>query len=158
MKIKKYLKKLVLLCGIQEDEINIEFEESEESIKLSLYLPEEKVKYFIGSRGRTLGAIEYMIKVVFSQEYDNKKIVLDINDYKKEKEQELYQKVDDLAQQALQSGKRKYVRGLNSYERYLVHSYIAKDERYQDLETFSQDEGDIRTLVINKKNEFTSNI
>ena len=153
MTITEYLNKLYTYLGGSQEDLSLQIEEKPERIEVSLELPEEEVSLFIGSHGETLEAFETLLRSVFRDEYEDKKIIVDINGYIARKEQKLKENALEIAYQVLDTG-RPYVYGyLNSYERYLIHSAIAEDPELEELETFSEDEESGRVLVIQLKEE-----
>jgi spoIIIJ-associated protein len=153
MTINKYLKKLTLFSGLKEENIEIEIEKTEERVEIKLTVPEEKASLFIGTRGETLYAIQHMVRLVFRKKYSEKRIVLDINNYRQEKEDKLIAKAKRAADQVLETGETEVLTNLNSYERYLVHTAIAEDENLGEVTTESYDEVDQRVLTIKLKEQ-----
>lgn len=151
MTISEYLNKLYTYLGGSQEELEMHIEETPERVEIALTLPEEEVSLFIGSRGETLEALETLLRSVFHDEYEDKKIIIDINGYVQRKEEKLKENALHVAYQVLDTG-RPYVFGyLNSYERYLIHSAISEDPELEDIETFSEDEESGRVLVIQLK-------
>ncbi|MEA2056405.1 MAG: KH domain-containing protein [Patescibacteria group bacterium] len=151
MKIKEYLKKMALFLGIEEDQFDLKVEENSNGFKVKIYIPDDKASLFIGNGGQTLYSIQHMMSIVFRKEYEGVRIVLDVNDYRLRKEEKLVVKAFLAAEKALTTNKEQVLRGLNSYERYLVHTAIAEKEKFEDLMTESYDEGQERCLAIKFK-------
>lgn len=74
MTITEYLNKLYTYLGGSQEELSLQIEEKPERIEVSLELPEEEVSLFIGSHGETLEAFETLLRSVFRDEYEDKKI------------------------------------------------------------------------------------
>jgi spoIIIJ-associated protein len=106
----------------------------------------------IGNRGETLEAIELLTKLSFKDEYPDKLIVLDINQYKIRQEERLKEKALSLAQRVLETGMPCEFRYLNSYERHLVHEVIAENPDFKDLQSHSEDRDLGRVLIVDLKN------
>ncbi len=153
MTINEYLEKLTLFSGLKEEKIKTEVEKLEDRVEIKLTVPEEKASLFIGTKGETLYAVQHMVRLVFRNEYPDKRVILDINDYRQEKETELINKAKELARQVLQTKETEVLTSLNSYERYLVHSAIAEDEDLQAVTTESYDERNQRVLTIKLKDQ-----
>ena len=127
MTISQYLNKLYKYLGGEQEELTLNVEEKPERIEVCIDLPEEEVSLFIGSYGETLESLETILRSVFHGEYPDKKIVVDINEYKQRKEEKFKENAIQIAYQVLDSG-RPYVFGyLNSYERFLVPSIFAEN-------------------------------
>jgi spoIIIJ-associated protein len=156
MTIEEYLEKTLEHLGV-EGEIEIATEESEDRLRISITVPQEEVALLIGSRGETIDAIELLTKLTFKDEYEGKRIILDINEYRVQQEERLKEKALDIAYQVLETGRSYELRYLNSYERFLVHSILAEEEDLAELESFSEDRKSGRVLVIALKEEAASN-
>lgn len=155
MTISEYLNKLYKYSGGVQEELILTVEETDERIEVSIELPEEEVSLFIGSYGETLESLETILRSVFHRDYADKKIIVDINEYKKRKEEKLINNALEIAFQVLDTG-RPYVFGyLNSYERYLIHKAISSNSKLSEVETFSEDEESGRILVIQVKDDNT---
>lgn len=150
MTIKEYCQQILSLTGLEENEAEINIEEEDERITVNLEIPEEKAGFYIGFRGETLDALQQVIRLTF-RDLD-KKIILDINQYKQEREQALLDKAERIAQELLETGRSFVFHNLNSYERFLIHDFIANDDRFaDDLETFSEDKYNGRVLILQIK-------
>ena len=148
MTIQEYLTKTCEFIGLEEAEFEIDVVDSEDRVEISLSVPEEKASQFIGGKGANLYALQHLVRLVFKDEYENKRIILDINQYRGEKETNLVDQAVKAAQYALETGEEKVFRYLNSYERYLVHTTIADDESLVGITTYSANVGDQRWLTI----------
>ena len=151
MKIEEYVSKLIEHLGF-EGEIEIKIEEGEKRVQVCIQTDEEDTALLIGNRGETLEAIELLCKLSFKDEYPDKLIVLDINQYKVRQEERLKEKAYDLAQRVLETGRPSELRYLNSYERHLVHELIAENPEFKDLHSHSEDRDLGRVLIVELKN------
>ena len=151
MTIQEYLQKLTELCGVEVDATKVELVEDGDRLRIILELPETDTNLFIGSHGETLDSIELITRMAFQESYPDKKIVLDIGNYRKQREERLQEKALSIAASVLETG-REYSFGLlNSYERYLVHTAIASTAEFADLETVSEDTEAGRVLFLRVK-------
>lgn len=154
MKIQEYLEKLIKHLGVEE-EFEILLEESEDKLKITINVSQDDVALLIGNRGETLEAMELLTKLSFKDEYTDKKIMLDINDYRANLENKVKDKAMELARRAIETGREQEMYNLNSYERYLVHTALSEseDKDLKDIESFSEDSDDGRVLVIRVKKD-----
>jgi len=152
MKIEEYLSKMIEHLGV-EGEIEIKIEESDERVNIAIEVSEEDTALLIGSRGETLEAMELLTKLSYKDDFPDKRISLDVNEYKVRQEDRLREKALQIADQVLATGRSYEMRYLNSYERHLVHECIAEDEHLADLQTFSEDRDQGRVLIIALKDE-----
>lgn len=151
MKIQEYLEKTIQHLGIDED-FEILIEELEDRLKIDITVPSADVALLIGTRGETLEALELLTKLSFKDEYPDKRIMLDINGYRSAIDERLKEDALKIAYQVLETKQSREMPGLNSYERYLVHSVLAADKTLSELESASEDRGEERVLVIKFKN------
>jgi spoIIIJ-associated protein len=148
-KIKDRVLRIFDFFGLESEEI--EFEETKQDGKfyLNVILPEDQAKHFIGTRGETLDALEILTRLAHLDELkEGEKLTIDINGYRKEREEKLRERALRAAQGVVETGREFVFNDLNSYERFLVHSAIGEDQELATVETFSEDDAYGRVLVI----------
>ena len=150
MKVQEYLEKLIQHLGV-DDEFEIVLEESDERLKINITVPQSEAALLIGNRGETLEAIELLTKLSFKNDFPNKKIMLDINEYRSSLEKRLKEKALEIAHRVLETGQTEEMHNLNSYERFLVHSVLTEDKNLEKLESLSEDRDQERVLLIKLK-------
>lgn len=152
MKIQEYLEKLIKHLGV-DGEFEIVLEETDDRLKIIITIPQADAALLIGNRGKTLEAIELLTKLSFKDDFPDKRIMLDINEYRGGLENRLKEKALELAHDVLKTGKSREMYDLNSYERYLVHSVLAADEQLVKIESVSEDRDKERVLLIKMKED-----
>ncbi|MGD9129417.1 MAG: KH domain-containing protein [Candidatus Woesebacteria bacterium] len=152
MTIKSYLKKFFAYLDLAEDEFDIKINETDSRIEFSLDLDKNQSSLFIGKNGETLKSIEHLLRTIF-QDKEEKKIVVDINHYKADKDEKVKDRALRKAQLVLDTAKPYLFFDLNSYERHLIHTVIAESESADSLETVSEDTPEGRVLTIRLKEE-----
>lgn len=150
MQIQEYLEKTIKHLGIDE-EFEIEIQETEDRLKIAIIVPSTDAALLIGNRGETLEALELLTKLSFKDEYQDKRIMLDVNDYRAAVEHKLQERALEIAHHVLETGRTQEMIGLNSYERYLVHSIIMENTELSEVESVSEDRDDERVLLIRLK-------
>lgn len=153
MKIEAFLKKLCSFLDLEEQDVEVKVIEDDEKMKIQLFLNQDDASLVIGNKGDTLEAIEYLIKVIFKEEYQDKKITFDINDYKQQKTEKLLERVREISSSILETGQAYTFDYLNSYERFVIHSEISENPDFKDLESFSEDGELGRFLTIQLKSK-----
>lgn len=137
---KKLLKELDIEAGL-------ELSDAEDGINITLDSPENAL--LIGKHGNTLSSLEFAISLIVAKKTGEfKRIVLEIGDYRKEREDYLKNLALRLKDEVSESGEEKTIRGLKAWERRFVHMLI-QDE--SDVATESRGEGRDRVLVLMKK-------
>lgn len=153
MKINNYLTNLVQHLGLQEDQFKIEIEETEEEIKINLSVPEEETGLFIGYKAEVINSIQRVLRLIFAKEKTDKRISLNINNYREDRLAQIKEKLQDICSR-IETNEDEYVFPfISSFERYNIHSLISEDEEFTLFESFSEGEGAERHLIIRKKSE-----
>lgn len=151
-KIKDRITRIFDFYGIDAEELTFEEENNDGKVYINVVLPEESAKHFIGSRGETLDSLEILVRLAHLKELEDvDRLAIDINGYRKEREQKLKEKAILVAQKVIESEREYVFNDLNSYERFLVHSTIGEDPDLKDVETFSEDDAYGRVLVVRLK-------
>lgn len=151
-KIKDRIIRIFDFYDIEEEELSFEEENNEGKAYLNIILPEESAKHFIGTRGETLDSLEILVRLAHLDELEGiDRLSIDINGYRKEREEKLREKAILVAQKVIETEREYVFNDLNSYERFLVHSAIGDDSELASVETFSEDDGYGRILVVRLK-------
>ncbi len=151
-KIRDRIIRIFDFYGLEESELEFEETEQDGKVYLNVTLPEEKAKHFIGAKGETLDSLEILTRLAHLDELEGvDRLTIDINGYRKDKENQLKEKAILVAQKVLETEHEYVFNNLNSYERYLVHSTISEDKNLDRVETFSEDDAYGRVLVVRLK-------
>lgn len=141
--------------GIDEAAIKIESNEesADETILVNVTLPEEDSGLFIGFHGETLNAVQRLTRLVFQDKYPDRKILININEYREQREEKLRAKAQQAADRVLTTGRSYVFEGLSSPERFIIHTAISEHPQAAQLESFSEGEGRNRILTVRLKAE-----
>lgn len=153
MNIQSFLTQLCEHCGLTPEEVRVEVEENEEEILVNLSLPEEESGLFIGYHGETLDSIQRIIRLAFQTETGDRRVRLNINQYREQRQEKLNEMAENIARKVLQTGEA-YTIGyfLPSHERFLVHSMISEHPEFADkIESVSSGQGVQRRITIQLK-------
>ncbi|WP_427340696.1 RNA-binding cell elongation regulator Jag/EloR [Caloranaerobacter sp. DY30410] len=105
----------------------------------------------IGKRGRTLDSIQYLVGLVVNKERENYiRVFLDINNYRKKREETLIRLAEKMAFKAKRLRRDIKLEPMNSNERRIIHSTLQNNPY---VETFSEGEEPFRRVVISYKKE-----
>jgi len=63
----------------------------------------------------------------------------------------LIEKAERIAAEVAETGRKFFFSNLNSYERFIIHSFLAESDFKDQIETYSQDSYSGRVLVIDVK-------
>ena len=130
-------------------DIPIEIESTIEGNNVRFNLNSEKTGLLIGKRGQTLNALQSLTQLVLNRYTDKFMIlVLDIENYRKRREESLTQLANRLASKAIRERKEIKLEPMPSFERKIIHSALAENEK---VKTFSIGTEPNRRLVIQPK-------
>jgi len=100
----------------------------------------------IGRKGETLNALQFIAGLMINRKREEKmRIVLDVEDYRKKREQSLEALAIRLAEKAKQTQKNVIMRPMSSQERRIVHTVLQEDSH---VVTYSMGEEPNRKVVI----------
>lgn len=127
---------------------------SREEKKLYLEIKSDYSGILIGKKGKTLDALQLLVNVMSNKINDNnKKIILDTEDYRRRREQSLMNFANKIAEQVKRSRTSILLEAMNPFERRLVHTTLNK---YIDLETISEGDGLYKKIRVLYKGKQTS--
>ena len=123
---------------------------TDEGEKIVITLSAETAKGIIGRRGEVIDAIQTLAGAVANTgRKDYKRVVVDCENYREEREETLKHVAEKLAQKAVRLGKRVRLEPMNPYERRIIHSALANSE---EVTTRSEGKEPARYVVITPKN------
>jgi spoIIIJ-associated protein len=129
--------------------IDVEIETSEDSESLQIIITGKGCGILIGRRGETLDALQYLTSLAVNREStDYRKVTIDIENYRKKREEALVRLAKNLAERAVQSKRNITLEPMNPYERKVIHSTL-QDNKY--VETYSVGDDPNRKVVISLK-------
>ncbi len=113
-------------------ESEIESESEEENIKINIKTPNSA--RVIGKRGDVLDAIQCIAGAVANIGNDEyKKVVVDCENYRTQREQTLKTLADKLAKKAVEKGRKMTLEPMNPYERRIIHSALADNTEVKTI-------------------------
>ena len=124
--------------SIKEDIINISFSSPDSAI-------------LIGKYGETLLALQYILNIIIQKETDfsfKNRILVDIDDYKKNQDERLREYAREIAKKVVEYQRAEILKAMTSYERRIVHLELADDDK---IVTESIGEGLERRIMIKPK-------
>lgn len=144
-KIEEFLKELISKMGV---ECEVTSDEDEEA--LNIYINEsDDFKALIGKSGETLESIQYILSIFARRNTSlEKRVFLDINGYKKRKEESIREMAMTFAKKSVRYKKVMRLRPMNAYERRIVHSTL---HNMKGVFTVSEGEEPHRKVVIKPK-------
>ncbi|MEP6602821.1 MAG: R3H domain-containing nucleic acid-binding protein [Spartobacteria bacterium] len=129
----------------------LEIEEMQnEAGNLVLQIYTEESRRVIGRNGETLEAIQFLLnRLLQTRDKDAAKVIVDCEHYRSMREDEIVQRVRELAERVRLSGRSLQLEPMNSYERRLVHNAFKDDP---DVATWSpSDSARIKQITLIKR-------
>lgn len=144
-RLDKILKELFSITGDKELEYKLEKGKNQ----INLTITGDKVSHLIGYKGKTIESFQSLLNAMLQRENEESaKVFVEVNDYKKRKEEKLKILANKMANNVIKFRKSIRLEPMSAYERLIIHTELAKRE---DVETESQGEEPRRRIVIRKK-------
>ncbi len=144
LRAKKALEDLMEFIA---DSYWVELDERDDEIRLNVRCGEHKA-LVIGRRGENLSAIEYLVGKIASKYSDNgrdKRVYIDVDGYKKKREQTIANLVKNAARKARKTGRPVPLGGLPAYERKIAYNVI---KRIGGVTTQTREENGGKTIMV----------
>ncbi|MDO8655210.1 MAG: R3H domain-containing nucleic acid-binding protein [bacterium] len=140
---KQLVRELFSLLGIEE--LPAVSMQDEQTLQVTLTM--EDPKTLIGERGQTLFEIQHLLRTMLRKklQQDPPHIFLDINDYRKSKEEYLRDAARQAADEAVLLNKSRELGAMSAADRRIVHMELAQRS---DVTSESIGEGEERRVVI----------
>lgn len=144
--IKNYIIDVAKNMGIT---VNIEAKKRENYIQINLFSKNSSI--LIGKNGRTMEALQYLIKnSIYNKTGFKINVILDVEDYKEKINRHLEYNVKKIAREVRKSGVDAKLDPMNSYERRIVHNAV---NEIKGVSTISEGVEPNRYVVIKKDSE-----
>ena len=143
-KLKEILDDIFKITG-EDVEYNIEKIDNQ----INLTITGDKMSHLIGYKGKTIEAFQSLLNSMLQredEEYD--KIFVEINEYKKKKEEKLRRLANKMASNCVKFRRPIKLEPMSAYERLIIHRELADRK---DVETESIGEEPRRRVVIKRK-------
>jgi len=103
----------------------------------------------IGRRGDTLDALQYLVNLVVNRQVEKRvRIVLDVEEYRRRREETLIRLAQRLSEKVKRTRKHVVLEPMNPQERRVIHTALQNDA---SVYTFSQGNEPFRKVVISPK-------
>lgn len=148
--IKKIIKELFQAMGFNHIEVDIKKDSSlknrEEVSVINITASPEQAKYFLKENALGLNAFQHLLRILITKKNLGQTFfILDINNYKKEREKFLFELAFKAAQKVRRMKKSITLEPMSSYERRIIHLKLAEEP---DIVTESTGQEPERKVVI----------
>lgn len=144
--IARIIKKSIeMICLGEEVKVNTNTEE----FRISVH--GDDLGIAIGRDGQNMAALEYLVNLIsMRKHFLDRKITLDIKDYRKNKIEKIKRTAIKMAKKAIKEGRKITLQPMCAYERKVIHNALSK---FKDIRTRSRDEEPNRRIIIYPVNE-----
>lgn len=143
-KLEEILSNMFKITG--ED---LEYSIEKKNNQLLLTINGDKVSHLIGYKGKTIESFQSLLNSMLQREDEEyAKVFVEINDYKKKKEEKLKKLANKMADNVIRFRRPIKLEPMSAYERLIIHTELANRK---DVETESIGEEPRRRVVIKKK-------
>lgn len=138
-------KSIEMICLGEEVKVNTNTEDYKISVQ------GEDLGIAIGRDGKNMAALEYLVNLIGKRKnYLDRKVSLDIKDYRKNKIEKITNTAIKMAKKAIKEGRKITLKPMCAYERKIIHNALSK---FKDIKTRSKDEEPNRRIIIYPLNE-----
>ena len=145
-KAKDLLEKILIEMHFEDVKVIGNLEDN--IIKLDAKIDPKDTGIVIGKGGKTLDAIETVIRKIIKARSNKVKLNIDINNYKKRRDEKIVMLADQACKKVLKTRKSWNLKYMNSDERRLAHEQISK---YDKLDSHSEGVEPKRFVVVDYK-------
>lgn len=142
-KVSEILENILGLLGLAG---SFEVEEKEDGVFISIDAEDPGI--LIGRNGETLASLQLLLNLIASRQMpgeDTKRIIVDVSEWRKSKEDELASKAASWAQKVIETGEPMELAPMPAWQRRIVHLTI---QQTAGVKSESTGEGIERRLVI----------
>lgn len=144
-RVKEILKDIFEITGENDLEYIVKLSENQILVEIN----GDNVSHLIGYKGKTIESIQSILNSMLQREDEEYgKVFLEINGYKKQKEEKLRKLANKMADNVIKFRKPIKLEPMSAYERLIIHNEISKRT---DVETESFGEEPRRRVMIRKK-------
>ena len=141
--LRKSVNEFLLLMGIEETSVEIE-KNSENEFSILINTGKDD-GLLIGRDGITLNSISHVFGKMLSANFKGCRVNVDIADYRKRKEENLRDKVNEIAGRVNDIAQEYVIKNLNPQERRIVHITV---KNFDGIGSRSVGEGFVRDVII----------
>lgn len=146
-KLKEILKSIF---DITNEEVSYTIEK--DGNQMNLVITGDNMAHLIGYKGKTIEAFQSLINSMLQREDEEyAKVFVEINDYKKKKEEKLRRLANKMASNCVKFRRPIKLEPMSAYERLIIHRELADRK---DVETESIGEEPRRRVVIKRKYQY----
>jgi len=144
---KEVLSEILKLMNI---DVKFEIRRREKTISIKLFSDNNAI--LIGKNGRTMSALQTILRQIISNEINEKlSIVLDVENYKEKRTKNIEYLAKKTAREVAKTKVEATLDSMNSYERRIVHSILA-DDKYVYTESIGEEPNRCVVIKLREQN------
>ena len=124
-------------------DFSVDLSENEETLRVNIKM--DDAGFLIGANGDNLRELEFLLRAILQRQNYGKRIFLDINNYRRIREDNLKDLAKEIAHKVILTKKPQILPPMNAYERRIIHMELATNP---DIATESEGEGINRHLTV----------
>lgn len=109
----------------------VELSEDDDVVKIDI--SGSNLGLLIGKRGETLSAVQTIANIALKKAGINKKLVVDAEDYRERRAENVKEKAMQAAERAVRTGRAVLLNPMNSYDRRMVHLALQDNDKVYTL-------------------------
>ena len=148
--VQAYVKEVIAeILKLMNIDVKFEIRRREKTISVKLFSDNNAI--LIGKNGRTIAALQTIVRQIISNETNEKiSIILDVENYKEKRVKNIEYLAKKTAREVAKTKVEATLDSMNSYERRIVHSILA-DDKYVYTESTGEEPN--RCVVIKLKEQ-----
>ena len=138
--IKQLIEKIISFFDANS---SVDLSENEDTLRVNIRM--DDAGFLIGANGDNLRELEFLLRTILQRQNYGKRIFLDINNYRRLREDNLKDLAKEIANKVTLTKKAHALPPMNAYERRIIHMELATNP---DIATESEGEGPDRHLIV----------
>ncbi|HNW96560.1 MAG TPA: R3H domain-containing nucleic acid-binding protein [Candidatus Paceibacterota bacterium] len=138
--IKQLIEKII---SFFDADSSVDLSENEDTLRINIRM--DDAGFLIGANGDNLRELEFLLRTILQRQNYGKRIFLDINNYRRLREDNLKDLAKEIAHKVTLTKKAHALPPMNAYERRIIHMELATNP---DIATESEGEGPDRHLIV----------
>lgn len=150
--IEEILENLLIKLGVEFSKITVEKKEDK---TFAVNIESEEASILIGHHGETIKSVQHILKVLCWSELkigEEFNVVLDIGDYRKKQEESVVNLAERKVEFVRTTNRAQSLPPMSPYFRRVIHMHLMQPG-YEDVETYSSGEGEMRHIIIKPKKQ-----
>lgn len=150
--IEEILENLLIKLGVEFSKITVEKKEDK---TYAVNIESEEASILIGHHGETIKSLQHILKVLcwsnlkIGEEFN---VIVDIGNYRKKQEESVVNLAERKVEFVRKTNRAQSLPPMSPYFRRVIHMHLMQPG-YEDVETYSSGEGEMRHIIIKPKKQ-----